>query len=145
MSARDRLHARLFKGPNENRDDLLDAYRAEELHKAADVLAPVYPGAAKRLRQLADQPVGKSSRPAADSTPGLTVRQQRLLDAIRTHGGEWTTRRVLHLYALTDPGVVGRGAARSDLTALARAGHLVLVDAPDNRHYVLHTRKDGAL
>jgi hypothetical protein len=37
MSARDALHARLYKGPNENRDDLLDAYRAEVLAEAADV------------------------------------------------------------------------------------------------------------
>lgn len=39
MSARDKLHARLFKGPNENRDDLLDDYRAEILREAADKLA----------------------------------------------------------------------------------------------------------
>ncbi|MFI1562140.1 hypothetical protein ACH4ZX_03600 [Streptomyces sp. NPDC020490] len=82
----------------------------------------------------------KSSR--ADAVPGLTDRQARLLDAIRTHRGEWTTRRVIHLYALTDPGVVQRGTARRDLEALHRAGHLVLVDTPDNRHYVLNTRKD---
>jgi len=86
---------------------------------------------------------GKSSRTAADATPGLTDRQARLLDAIRTHGGAWTTRRVLHLYALTDPGVVQRGTARRDLAALHRARHLVLVDDPDNRHYTLNTRKDG--
>ncbi|MGW1547502.1 hypothetical protein [Streptomyces sp. NPDC002346] len=44
MSARDKLHARLYKGPNENRDDLLDEnrddlldeYRAEILHEAAE-------------------------------------------------------------------------------------------------------------
>ncbi|MFF8953849.1 hypothetical protein ACF09I_34385 [Streptomyces sp. NPDC014940] len=85
---------------------------------------------------------GKSSRTPADATPGLSDRQTRLLDAIRTHGGEWTTRRVMHLFALTDPGVVQRGTARRDLAALQRAGHLVLVDDPDNRHYVLH-RKGG--
>ncbi|MFD4572055.1 hypothetical protein ACFWNK_02010 [Streptomyces sp. NPDC058417] len=76
---------------------------------------------------------------AADLGP--TGRQARLLDAIRTHGGEWTTARVLSLYALTDPGVVQRGTARRDLAALQRAGHLVLVDQPGNRHFVLH-RKD---
>ncbi|WP_405554268.1 hypothetical protein [Streptomyces sp. NBC_01171] len=84
----------------------------------------------------------QSSRPAADATPGLTERQTRLLDAIRTHEGQWTTSRALSLYALTDPGVVQRGTARRDLDALHRAGHLVLVDEPDNKHYVLH-RKDG--
>jgi hypothetical protein len=60
----------------------------------------------------------KSSPTRADATPGLTTRQARLLDAIRTHGGAWTTRRVLHLFALTDD--------------------------PDNRHYALTTRKDCA-
>lgn len=44
MSARDKLHARLFKGPDENRDDLLDEFRAEVLAEAdllpkADVVA----------------------------------------------------------------------------------------------------------
>jgi hypothetical protein len=29
MTARDVLHARLFKGPNEDRDEMLDAFRAE--------------------------------------------------------------------------------------------------------------------
>lgn len=87
---------------------------------------------------------GKSSRPAADATPGLTDRQQRLLDAVRTHGGEWTTRRVLSLFALTDPGVVQRGTARRDLEELRRAGHLDLVNEPNKRHYVLSTRKDSA-
>ncbi len=99
------------------------------------------------LRGLADsinapeRTEGKSSR-QADATPGLNDRQTRLLDAIRRWRGEWTTARVLHLYALTDPTVVKRGTARGDLTALHRAGHLVLVDDPDNRHYVLR-QKDG--
>ncbi|MFF3511588.1 hypothetical protein [Streptomyces sp. NPDC002573] len=85
----------------------------------------------------------KSSPTGADATPELTDRQARLLDATRTHGGTWTTRRVLALYALTDPDIVQRGAARRDLTALCRAGHLVLVDEPDNRHYTRNTRHGG--
>lgn len=85
----------------------------------------------------------KATASAAPATPGLNERQARLLDAIRTHGGEWTTRRVIGLFALTDPGVVQRGTARRDLEALTRAGHLVLIDDPDKRHYALHTRKDG--
>jgi hypothetical protein len=86
----------------------------------------------------------KSSREtAADATPELTERQRRLLDSIRTRGGPWTTARVLDLYALIAPGVVQRGTARRDLAALNRAGHLVLVDEADNRHYILKTRKDG--
>jgi hypothetical protein len=49
MSARNKLHARLFKGPDENRDDLIDAYRAEILHEAAEKLRGLigrtdYPG-----------------------------------------------------------------------------------------------------
>jgi hypothetical protein len=86
----------------------------------------------------------KATATAAPATPGLNERQARLLDAIRTHGGEWTTRRVLHLYALSDPGVVQRGTARRDLETLNRAGHLVLIDDPDKRHYALRTLKGGA-
>jgi hypothetical protein len=84
---------------------------------------------------------GKSSHPA-DATPGLNPRQARLLEAIRTWGGEWNTARVRHTYALIQPDTTQRGTARRDLDVLHRAGHLVLVDAPDNRHYVLR-RKDG--
>lgn len=124
---------------------------AAVLRRAADALNalpqdfecdPGWGDAAERLRRTADGIEEKSSRPAADATPELTERQTRLLDAIRTHGGEWTTRRALHLFAITDPGVVQRGTVRRDLATLQRAGHLVLVDDPDNRHYVLH-RRDG--
>jgi hypothetical protein len=172
MSARDRLRDLLLSVRTEalapaSAEEALDAYDAEVQHPEN------YPGELAMLRQLVrtlrtvarvdslaevqrllylhvdDEAAAlaeereKSSRPAADATPGLTDRQARLLDAIRTYGGEWTTRRVLHLFALTDPGVVQRGAARRDLAVLHRAGHLVLVDDPDNRHYALHTRKDG--
>lgn len=81
--------------------------------------------------------------------PQQTVRQAahrarrlRLLDAIRTHRGDWSTARVLDLYRLTDPGCVLRATARRDLEALHRAGHLTLVDQPDNRHYTLTRRKE---
>ncbi|GGS81716.1 hypothetical protein [Streptomyces griseoviridis] len=129
--------------------ELLDSHQAQALDPVRDWLAKwghQLPDAARwELRQAAGLPLGddrgKSSR-EAEATPELTERQRRLLDAIRTWGGEWTTARVRHLYALTDPGVVQRGTARRDLEALHRAGHLVLVDAPDNRHYLLH-RKDG--
>lgn len=99
--------------------------------------------AAERLRRTADGIQEKATAPAAPATPGLASRQARLLAAIRTHGGEWTTSRARSLYALTNPNVVQRGTARKDLEALTQAGHLMLVDAPNNRHYVLH-RKDGA-
>ena len=160
MSARDKLYA--YAGtpsvlPKSMLDEALDDYRAEVAaetrrqdaarlldERAAHVSRAIFcdgiTHAANRLDQWAGE---KATATAATATPGLTERQQRLLDAVRTHGGEWTTRRVLHLFALTDPGVVQRGTARRDLAALQRAGHLVLVDDPDNRHYALHTRKGG--
>lgn len=69
------------------------------------------------------------------------ARRARLLDAIRTHRGEWATSRVLDLYTLTDPDVDQRYTARRDLDALHQAGHLTLVDAPSSRHYTL-SRKE---
>ena len=100
----------------------------------------LYTSGLRQLRDACDAVLKSRENPtAATATPGLTARQQRLLDAIRSHGGEWTTSRVLHLFALTDPSVVQRGTARRDLDTLHRAGHLVLVDDPDNRHYTLHT------
>ncbi|MGY5048240.1 hypothetical protein ACWDE0_21810 [Streptomyces sp. 900105755] len=152
-------------------DQLLDAHRAEVLAadgQAYDGELAMLRGLVRTLRTVVrdndplpemrrllwlhasddatsrEQAKSKSSPAGADTIAALPDRQQRLLDAIRTHGGEWTTRRVLGLFALTDPGVVQRGTARRDLAVLQRAGHLVLVDDPDNRHYVLHTRKDGA-
>jgi len=71
-------------------------------------------------------------------------RQNRLLDAIRTHRGLWHTARVLDLYRLTDPGCVLRATARRDLEALHKAGHLTLVDQPNNRHYTLTRRKEAS-
>lgn len=122
MSARDRLRARYRPVYN-----IADAAYFDEL------LAAV----------VAEAKGETAIQPPASATSGLTERQVRLLDAIRTHGGEWTTRRVLSLFALTDPGVVQRGTARRDLATLHRAGHLVLVDAPNHRHYVLNTRGGG--
>ncbi|MDQ0809915.1 Fe2+ or Zn2+ uptake regulation protein [Streptomyces sp. B3I7] len=71
------------------------------------------------------------------------TRRARLLDAIRTHRGNWHTARVLDLYRLTDPGCVLRATARRDLEALQRAGHLTLIDQPDKRHYTLTTRQEA--
>jgi len=146
----DRGAVRAFLGTDHYRD-AMDAHRAEVLLEAAafvgndddcdcggcDSCMPRK--LADGLRSMAGE---KASVPAPTATPELAERQARLLDAIRTHGGEWTTRRVLSLYALTDPGVVQRGTARRDLETLTRAGHLVLIDDPDKRHYALSTRKD---
>lgn len=75
-------------------------------------------------------------------TAAHRTRRARLLDAIRTHRGDWSTARVLDLYRLTDPGCVLRATARRDLEALHRAGHLTLVEQSSNRHYTLTTRKE---
>ncbi|MYU20761.1 hypothetical protein [Streptomyces sp. SID8352] len=71
-------------------------------------------------------------------------RQNRLLDAIRTHGGTWNTSSVLDLYKLTDPGVVCRHTARRDLDVLHRTGHLTVINEPNNRHYELSVRHRAA-
>ncbi|MFF1483086.1 hypothetical protein ACIGZH_01915 [Streptomyces sp. NPDC058319] len=81
---------------------------------------------------------------ARNLNPGLTARQARLLEAVRTWGGQWNTCRVLAVYSLTDPEVVQWGTARRDLAALHRAGHLALVDEPNNKHYVLARKGDDA-
>lgn len=134
-------------------EQLLDAYRAEVLREAAQHVRNVRRAGAlieTPAEQLLDEEADraeareKATAPAAPATPELTERQDRLLGAVRSYRGEWTTSRALSLYALTDPSVVQRGTARRDLEALARAGHLVLVDKPNNRHYVLRTRKGGA-
>ncbi len=36
MSARDKIHARLFSGPDENRDDLIDELLREHAHELAE-------------------------------------------------------------------------------------------------------------
>ncbi|MFE3169290.1 hypothetical protein [Streptomyces sp. NPDC059224] len=170
MSARDDLACAVtpeLNGPGANQ--LIDAYRAEVLAadgQAYDGELAMLRTLVRTLRTVVrdddqlpevrrllwlhasddaaarEQAKGKSSRTLADATPGLTERQQRLLGAIRTYGGQWNTARVGSLYALTDPGVVQRGTHRRDFEALHKAGYLVLVEEPDNRHYVLH-RKDG--
>lgn len=161
MSARDEIlaHPGVLATADTKIAALLDVYRAEVLAEVDKQFAAMklpeelkgtfnagsYGDAWRRCRAIVQAMAEeKATAPAATATPGLTERQTRLLDAIRTHGGEWTTRRVLHLFALTDPGVVQRGTARRDLAALNRAGHLVLVDDPDKRHYALNTRKGGA-
>jgi hypothetical protein len=154
MSARDEIAAHFTS--DTLADQLLNAYRTEVLAEGAALVedracdadfteTPDHITGLREAVELLTRAAGeKSSRPAADATSALTERQTRLLDAIRTHGGEWTTRRAQHLFALTDPGVVQRGTARRDLATLHRAGHLRLVDDPDNRHYALNTRKGGA-
>ncbi|MFH9403316.1 hypothetical protein ACH4JS_26725 [Streptomyces sp. NPDC017638] len=100
------------------------------------------------IGQLAGWTVEQSSRPAADATPGPTGRVARLLDAIRTSGGRWTTPRALRFYRdnvreldhLPDSRL--RTIARDDLRDLAAWGHLVRHEEPGRQFYTLKTRKD---
>ncbi|MFE0137664.1 hypothetical protein ACFWY6_39825 [Streptomyces sp. NPDC059037] len=90
----------------------------------------------------------KSSREAI-ATPRLTGRLAQLLDAIRTHRGEWTTKRVQDLYRgtpLAPPNAPAgrlRAVARGDLRDLHAWGHLVEHDEKGRHFYTLSTRKDG--
>ncbi|MFJ2733716.1 hypothetical protein [Streptomyces sp. NPDC087317] len=94
---------------------------------------------------------GKSSRDAADATPaGPTGRVGRLLDAIRTGRGRWTTTRAAQFYRdarLGPPGATWtriRTVARGDLRDLAAWGHLLRYEEPGRQYYTLKTRKDDA-
>jgi hypothetical protein len=86
---------------------------------------------------------------SATATPGPTGRLAQLLDAIRIHRGEWTTKRVQDLYRqspLSPPNAPGgrlRHVARGDLRDLHAWGHLVLHEDKGRRFYTLATRKDG--
>ncbi|APY88222.1 hypothetical protein DCW30_05610 [Streptomyces alfalfae] len=79
-------------------------------------------------------------RPAPDSS--RERRLEQLLDAIRTHGGKWTTRQVQETRRRKGE-APQRGTARRDLAELARRGHLVEHGPADGRYYLLATRKDG--
>lgn len=74
--------------------------RAEALHEAADALAPVYPSAAMRLRQLADGLGEKSSR-EADATPDFFQVGHTYADT--NHGTDWKFR-VDHIAIHPDSG-----------------------------------------
>lgn len=94
--------------------------------------------------------VEKSSRTAADATPQLVGRVAQLLDAIRTHRGEWTTKRVQDLYRGTPlappqpPAGRFREVARGDLRDLCAWGHLVMHDEKNRRYFTLATRNGSA-
>ncbi|WP_318202909.1 hypothetical protein [Streptomyces sp. SCL15-4] len=94
-------------------------------------------------------PAGEGSRTSADATPGPTGRVARLLDAIRTSGGRWTTPRALRFYRdnLRElnhwPDSRLRTIARDDLRDLAAWGHLIRHEEPGRTYFVLKTRKDA--
>lgn len=134
---------------------------AAVLRRAADALNalpqdyecdPGWGDAAERLRRTADgiekrgAGEGKSSRPAADATPG---RVDQLLDAIRTTRGSWTTAKAYRFYrdrfrSLDHvPNTQLRAIARGDLRDLAAGGHLIRHEEPGRTYFVLKTRKDA--
>ncbi|MFJ9754934.1 hypothetical protein [Streptomyces sp. NPDC101149] len=89
----------------------------------------------------------KSTADSGVATPGPRGRVAQLLDAIRTHGGTWTTNKAFEVYRLL-PAHGGmplgqiRTIARGDLRDLAAWGHLTASDASGRREYRL--AKGGA-
>lgn len=79
---------------------------------------------------------------------GPTGRVARLLDAIRTQRGKWTTTRAARFYRdhqLGPPRAKWpqiRTVARGDLRDLAAWGHLVRHEEPGRQYYTLKSRKD---
>ncbi|MEV8045909.1 hypothetical protein AB0P02_18990 [Streptomyces griseoluteus] len=82
-------------------------------------------------------------QPAPMTAPAPPDRVSRLLDAIRTHRGEWTTHKVMELYRAFNIPAPKRSTARSDLRLLHAMGHLVLSDTEGRRFYTLKTRKSA--
>ncbi len=96
------------------------------------------------------EPHGEKSSPSgAVATPGPTGRVAQLLDAIRTHGGRWTTTRAARMYRDNVRSLGGmqwsqvRTVARGDLRDLAAWGHLIRHEEPGRQFYTLKTREDG--
>lgn len=123
MTARARVHA-MFS---------LDEAAARELDARLDAL-------------VAEE---KASAPAPTATPGQpTGRVARLLDAIRTARGRWTTVTAYRFYRdhIRDldhlPNTQCRAVARGDLRDLAAEGHLLRHEEPGRQYYTLKTRKD---
>jgi hypothetical protein len=102
------------------------------------------------VRGMADQAAEEATAEAATATPTEpTGRVAQLLEAIRTHRGEWTTKRVQDLYRLSPlappnaPDGRLRHVARGDLRDLCAWGHLVLHEESGRRFYTLKFRKDA--
>jgi hypothetical protein len=174
MSARDKLHA--YAGtpsvlPESMLDAALDAYRDEVLAENGEA----YPGELAMLRGLVatlrvvaqhgdladvvklldehqrDEQDAYAEAPAVSDGPaGPTGRVARLLDAIRTARGRWTTARAAQFYrdcGIEPPGAQWsrtRTVARGDLRDLAAWGHLIRHEEPGRTYFVLKTRKGGA-
>jgi hypothetical protein len=154
----DRGAVRIFLGTGHYRD-AMDAHRVEVLAEAADYVdnddecdcggcdTCIPRKLAEGLRALAGEKATDAQ--SATATPGPTGRLAQLLDAIRTHRGEWTTKRVQDLYHLSPlsppnaPEGRLRHVARGDLRDLHAWGHLVLHEDTGRRFYTLATRKDS--
>ncbi|MFH8792260.1 hypothetical protein [Streptomyces sp. NPDC017941] len=80
--------------------------------------------------------------PAPRPASSRERRLERLLDTIRTRGGQWTTQRLMDLRRLHEDAPC-RSTARRDLAELARRGHLTQHGPANGRFYLLATRKDG--
>jgi hypothetical protein len=86
----------------------------------------------------------------SDGPAGPTGRVARLLNAIRTGRGRWTTARAAQFYrdcGIEPPGAQWsrtRTVARGDLRDLAAWGHLIRHEEPGRTYFVLKTRKGGA-
>ena len=84
------------------------------------------------------------SRPTSTKQREATIRQARLLVAVREQPGQWTTKRAMSLH--TDQGITpNRNLARKDLQALAQRGLLIEHGIPEQRHYTLNQAKASAL
>lgn len=119
---------------------LVRALRAEVRGDNADI---------NRVRRLLLQHAADdaTARAKAGASPvGPTGRVARLLDAIRTEGGRWTTSRAARFYLANRLGPPGakepriRTVARGDLRDLAAWGYLVRHEEPGRQYYV--ERKD---
>lgn len=94
----------------------------------------------------ADDRAARAETPALQAGP--TGRVARLLDAIRTARGRWTTTRAAQFYrdcGIEPPGAQWsrtRTVARGDLRDLAAWGHLVRHEEPGRQYFTLKTRKD---
>ncbi|MFD6025666.1 hypothetical protein [Streptomyces griseoluteus] len=84
-------------------------------------------------------------RPPLAEAPAPPDRVSRLLDAIRTHRGEWTTRKVMEVYRAFNIPAPKRSTARSDLRLLHAMGHLAVTEDKGRRFYTLKTRAQRGL
>ncbi|MFC8515540.1 hypothetical protein [Streptomyces sp. NPDC057257] len=111
--------------------DLADVRKLLAEHKRDEQDA--YAEAEKR------HPAGAEATPQnASNTPQWPADWDHVLDtAIRTWGGEWTTKRVQRLFAVRYGGGIFRDAARQCLSQRAHAGLLRLHHRPNDRFYTL--------